>query len=352
MENKRTIFAFNRKNKKIIMTIVTFFVVVLFIASTYAWFSSSLNARVKFFNMVVSNDSDLLISYDAVNYTSTIDISKEKIIDELKTLYPNHTNQWALRGLLPVSSTGISSPKSDRFAMFGNKRVLMTLENIGILKLIDAYQIDEVKADAYNSYIAFDIFLKNNSKSPISDNLYFKEGTEIKFFDPENSSDADGTINSLRIGIVKIGTVPVNADAKLAQNLECQGECEMVIYEPNSHSHSAESIERAMDRGITIYNNKKANTFAIFKAGDNLKIVNGHVGSGVPLDHEHFAVQQTITSFEKPIFSLPYGVTKFRVYVWLEGQDIDSLETISEGTTVSISINFIKDTAGYDYYDE
>ena len=33
------------------------------------------------------------------------------------------------------------------------------------------------------------------------------------------------------------------------------------------------------------------------------------------------------------------AVTRFRVYVWLEGQDIDSLETDSDGAEVSISIN-------------
>ena len=40
-----------------------------------------------------------------------------------------------------------------------------------------------------------------------------------------------------------------------------------------------------------------------------------------------------------------------RVYVWIEGQDIDSLETDSEGAEVSISINFIKDTYGYTEYE-
>ena len=40
-----------------------------------------------------------------------------------------------------------------------------------------------------------------------------------------------------------------------------------------------------------------------------------------------------------------------RVYVWLEGQDIDSLETDSQGAEVSISISFVKDTQGYTEYE-
>ena len=40
-----------------------------------------------------------------------------------------------------------------------------------------------------------------------------------------------------------------------------------------------------------------------------------------------------------------------RIYVWLEGQDIDSLETDSQGADVSISISFRKDTQGYTEYE-
>ena len=48
----------------------------------------------------------------------------------------------------------------------------------------------------------------------------------------------------------------------------------------------------------------------------------------------------------------PNSITKVRVYVWLEGQDIDSLETRSEGADISIAINLIKDTAGFDAFNE
>ena len=39
------------------------------------------------------------------------------------------------------------------------------------------------------------------------------------------------------------------------------------------------------------------------------------------------------------------------LYLWIEGQDIDSLETNSDGAELNVSINFIKDTAGYDAFD-
>ena len=60
---------------------------------------------------------------------------------------------------------------------------------------------------------------------------------------------------------------------------------------------------------------------------------------------------ESCKAFDEPLFTIPDGITKMRVYVWIEGQDIDSLETDSEGAEVSISINFIKDTYGYTEYE-
>ena len=48
----------------------------------------------------------------------------------------------------------------------------------------------------------------------------------------------------------------------------------------------------------------------------------------------------------------PNGITKARIYIWIEGQDVDSIETDSEGAEVEIGIDFTKDTAGWDAFDE
>ena len=72
------------------------------------------------------------------------------------------------------------------------------------------------------------------------------------------------------------------------------------------------------------------------------------------IDPNYFTLQNTITEedFSEPIFEIPNGVTKARVYLWVEGQDIDSLETNSEGTDLDISISFVKDTEGYTTFNE
>ena len=63
----------------------------------------------------------------------------------------------------------------------------------------------------------------------------------------------------------------------------------------------------------------------------------------------YFMLQETITEddFDTPLFTVPDGITKTRMYIWIEGQDIDSLETDSDGADISVSVSFIKDTQGY-----
>ena len=61
-----------RKINKKITTIVAFLFAVLFIFSSYAWFSTNLNVNIRTFTMSVNRDTDLQISFDGINYDYTI----------------------------------------------------------------------------------------------------------------------------------------------------------------------------------------------------------------------------------------------------------------------------------------
>ncbi len=335
-----------------VMLIVAFFLGVLLIGSTYAWLSSSLDVRINFLNLTVSNDSGLSISLDGINFGESVVVSEDILIDDLKATYPNHVNQWCGRGLIPVSTIGIKNPDSDKFLLFGNSRVGHYNYDDGTNeKLIDTHLMYEIAPNRHTYYVAFDLFLRNNSGSPMPDNLYFREGTGI-FFDGVEFSDYDGVFNSLRLGMVKIGTTSKNAAPADIQNVKCDNKCESIIYEPNSTAHSEGSKIRALENNIVLYDGVANKTFAIINEDRDINIVSGQPGSGVPLDLKTFQIQDTITNFNNPIFEIPNGITKFRVYVWVEGQDVDSLNTKSEGMDLSVVINFFKDLAGYEYYNE
>lgn len=344
------------KKKAVILFTITFFTTLLLGISTYAWFSASLNVKVKFFDMKVSTDTGLFISLDGVEFSDTVEITYDSIITDLRNTYPGHTNQWANNGLWSVSSNGIPNPNSDKFAVYsGDINKYRDKERRGQLYL-NTRIIPENETNEWNKFVSFDIFLKNVSGSPYNDNLYLTKDTFIEIdegVDEEVRTNMQGIMNSLRLGIVRIGDTTNKAPVNVIQNLQCNNNCKMVIYEPNSRTHSPKSIEVAKEYGFDLVDGVYVPTYGIVKEGNYLNHKSGYMGLGAEFDPEHFRLQETIeyNDLETPIFQIPNGITKFRVYVWVEGQDIDSLETHSDGAPLAIGLDFIKDLAGYEPYN-
>lgn len=336
-----------------LLFIVLLLLAVVLIFATYAWFSASLNVKIKFFDVKVSTDTGLFISLDGVNFSDSIEISNESIIDDLYDLYPNHTNQWASNGLWSVSTNGIPNSNSNKFAIFNGEMGKYTDKERRGQRYLVTSLLDESKPNDWSQYIAFDVFLKNVSGSPKKDNLYLTRNTFVEFdeeADEETISKMTDIMNSMRIGVVYIGETNSKADVRTIQNLQCNNQCRSFIYEPNSMLHNEESINAAKKLGIELVNNTYVPTYGVYSEGIYLNHKSGFVNSGVALDTEHFALQNTLKDedLEAPLFQIPNGITKVRVYVWIEGQDIDALEVHSEGAPVDLNLEFEKDLAGYD----
>jgi len=349
----------NKKNPKRRrkLFVLTFLSACLLIFATYAWFSATLNVKIKFFNMAVASDDGLFISLDGIDFDNEITVTVDSILKDLTPRYPNHVNRWALSGLWTVSSNGIPNNNSDKFAMFEGqvvRRRPRDRTDTTIRRFLNTIPIPEEYPTAAGTFIAFDFFLKNVSPSPYADNLYFNEDTYIDFAENttgERKEELMGVRNSLRFGIVKIGSVPMDTDVRGIQNIQCNNRCESVIYEPFHTEHSLGSIADAMSHGIYLIDGVPAPTYAVIREGYRLEHKNGHFGTGIPLDRDHFAPQETITNFATPIFEIPPGITKLRAYFWIEGQDVDSLEADSKGAMLEVFIGLIKDLASYEYDD-
>lgn len=347
----KNIVTITRKiNPKVTKVLIVLFG-VLFIFASYAWFSTNLNVKIRTFNLIVTRNSDLTISFDGVNFSRSIEITKDEVYDNLGDLYPNYLTQWPHNGLIPVSSPGVLDTNSKFLPMFETNGVLYTRKekDRGFVRVSLARE-DEPRE--YNSYLAFDLFIKNETGSPMPDNLYLESSTA--FYAPEEEDEEMlGLVNSFRLGLVKVGSVSNKASVAEIQNIECNNNCEAIIYEPNSKNHTDLSIERAKKYKVDLVDGFKYPTYAYIKEGGPIYVENSVSGSP-NLDQNYFALQETVTEddFENPIFQIPDGITKVRVYVWIEGQDIDSLETNSIGTEVEINIDFVKDQAGYDAYNE
>ena len=341
---KKSKWNFKFSRKQILIPLILF-TSILLIASTYAWFYAALNVKILSLNLTVSEESGLYISLDGINYSGSVTVDEDYLFNELENNYPNHTSAWASKGLFPFSSNGISSPNNDKFDFFSSniryKDVTSSYDRV-----IDTFKESETRPNSSAGFIAFDVFLKNVTGSPYDDNLYLTEGTGIEIVD-DKSEGADGNVNSLRMGFVKMSTVSKRSSVDTVQNISCDNRCVSVIYEPYSLAHSKSSITRAMKYNVVMEDGKYTPTYAVINEGRGLDVSSGQEGSKYELNSDYFALQNTITNFDNSIFPISNGITKVRVYVWLEGQDMDSLESRPMGSKLNVTINFYKDLAGY-----
>ena len=349
-KNEISFFGLRKINKRVAILVSIFFG-ILFIFSTYAWFSTNLNVKIKMFKLSVNKNSDLSISFDGIEYDYTIELTQDFILNELVNTYPTHNSQWNANGFIPVSSRGVTNPNDPRFEFYETSGVLYKKKKTDDGFLYTKRSTEE-EPRKYNSYIAFDVFIKNKNGSPMPDNLYFNTDTSVVTLE-DLPDEMMGLVNSFRVGIVKIGSAPLESTPEELQAITCNNDCESIIYEPNSKNHTALSIERAKKFDVELVDGIEFPTYAYKKAGGPIYLYNSVSGSP-NLDEEYFELQETITEddFDEPLFKIPNAVTKVRIYIWIEGQDIDSLETHSDGTEVDINLSFIKDTEGWNYFNE
>lgn len=315
---------------------------VVLIYSTYAWFSSSLNVQIYGFNVHVDHDSDLAISLDGENWQQSINISKNTLINDLNNLYPGNTNRWS-EYMSPVSTVGLLN-NGYKFSVYENKRPFSRTGGLASNEYIYPKLSDESKPVLNSNYFAFDIFIRNNTGSPFNDNLYIRN--EKNLFVPETEDD-EFILKAIRFGMVYVGTVDKKSSLGEIQSINCNvGDCKQFIYEADT-THTDGSIEFLKRRNINITNNSVVPTYGIYNEGEKINLWSGVYNSNVAFDSNIFSFQNTITNLDNSVFELPSGISKFRIYLWIEGEDIDIIKTDSPGYRLIFKIDFEKDTAGY-----
>lgn len=327
-----------------ILIFMAFITCLVLIYSSYAWFSATLDVKLNNFRAVVDPETGVYISLDGINWGSTVEISKDSLITDLKKTYPGNTNQWS-DGMTSVSTVGQEKITDDKFSIYGNKT-----PSIGRIlgKHRTEIDIEKLKENTPNEgadFIAFDIFIKNLTTSPYSDNLYLVDGTKVV-----NASEVtdDTAANAIRLGMLFMGSVHKNASVNDIQNITCNPTCKQYIYEPNSNVHNKESIKILKKHGYEILDGKEYPTYGVYKSADKVQMWSGVENSMVSFNHDVFKKQETKTTLNEPVGQIASGINKIRVYIWVEGQDIDIIEQKSTGYEVSVVMNFEKDMAGYE----
>ena len=370
-------------NKKIDKRIRNILLVIglttlLISVSTYAWFIGMRTVNVSSFDIEISSTESLLISLDGKTWSEEVIISEA---NHDKT-YPGNTNSWGGKGLIPISSIGNMDPNTSRMILYDKTSLTATH---GGFRLISS-AIDNDGATEQHGYVAFDIFIKNFSGSQ-----YFKE---LNVLDEEAlylTIDSEvgvassgvpntGIENSVRVALAQVGRVIASTtNPNTITSITCEeneivtGICrDAVIWEPNDSKHHSNAIswynatcKRRVGLDVRNPNSYSGNcnpivdgtaypTYVVntpVSSADSVDVYDGIEFNGYPNNSKLTSVSYfTDTMRDKTgvsrqeIFTLaPNSITKIRVYVYIEGQDIDNYEFAALGKRIAVQFGFTKE---------
>ncbi len=326
---------------------------ILLTASTYAWFTANRTVTVDDIDVNIAAQNGLQISANGVDWKSILKL------EDLKAGYtsPNgtaDTNQLPTT-MEPVSTAGnVTNGKMEMF--YGS------VDPVDGEYALTATEQTDTKGEN-GKYVAFDIFLKVNQDE---DNVILGENSHVVFKDQTTDR---GIQNAARVAFLLEGNSDENAgqDTFVGQNsavsFGTDAQETTYIWEPNSDVHTQSAVtygQGTYKMGVTSHPEGSKITitqtdcavipaYGINKKIDTgIKLINSFYGKdfdngNTDIDSftkvtPSYSTKAAMTAQENA-FSLKKGVTKMRVYMWIEGQDVDC-ENSASGSDATFKVEF------------
>jgi len=389
----------NRHVQRVKKMVVTCAMIALILGvSTYAWFIGMKTVNVSTFDVSIAAIDSLSLSLDGNKWSDTVTINGTNYNDT-NVVYTGNTNSWGGTGLVPMSSVGKIDSGSSRLILFEKGSLTVTPGGYRLM----ASQVNNTASGVteQNGYVAFDLFVKNLSGNAYYDTLdvrneeavYLTIDSEVKV--AEGGQAGTGIENSVRVAFAQIGRVSAKAATStqaVITGIACEnGEGSTVtsicsrdaqIWEPNDRLHvqnainwyttscrkrtGATTTSEASYTGNyggcgTVGNGGTYPTYAVsgeITLGDSVDVYDGPAYNGYTGTIASTATTGKLMAYPtftdsmklqegtaRPTFMTlaPNSITKVRVYVYIEGQDIDNYDFASLGKKISVAFGFTKE---------
>ena len=319
-----------RKNNLRYSLLLLLLLLVFLMVSTYAWFTANQTVTISTLDVNVQTSNGLQISADAINWKT---ILQKADITGASATYTSSVNQVPDE-MQPVSSAGIVDTDTGYMDMYFG--TVDALDDGTGYSLASDKEVDTRGAEG--RYIAFDIFLRVDQTTPVylttASNIITKEGAADK-----------GLQNAARVAFIDEGNIADVGDSTGAQALK--GGTTSIIWEPNYDVHTAAGVANAKE----IYGLDTTTTGATQLSYQGIKAEFADT-EGVTLKNTNTFSQyfQTVTptistvkdfDTQQTLLNLKAGITKVRIYMWVEGQDVDC-ENNASGTDISFNVQITK----------
>ncbi len=277
---------------------------IVLTSSTFAWFSMARQVEVEKMQLTVTSPEGIQISANTNAWTTQLSYNDVNPTEDTVSRFKadsDHTNHFP----------ALLAPSSSRLATAGRLPTFFqgAVSEDGTLT---ATQVN----DANGGYVVFDVFLKVSEAQTV-----YWDKTTVAAVANGNTE----VVNSARVALIPCGTSEDPATAKTV--LTCaQGDAQ--LFEPAGYSHNEEVVAAGVisnDEYVkTLYLN---NTIA---ASEKINVA----GSGYVTDNPYkvFETYAKTLADEKNTdgmkLSLLPGITRVRVYMWMEGNDVDCLQSV------------------------
>ena len=322
----------NRKRRVFILALSLLITTVMFATSSYAWFTANKNVSVEQLQVKVEAKNGIQISTNAVDWKSII---QKTDIFGATGKYQAAVNQIPAT-MQPVSTAGKIDSNAKLEMFYGE-----ISNNLDGDYVLATTQEEEEATDATHlkgKYIAFDLFFKVNAQSK----LYVQPNSGIT----AAAAGGQGIENAARIGFAILGNADSSTDPDTLRTLGTNQGDEPTFYmwEPNYDVHTGAAVQHALATYNLSINESGEDALAYYGVaaeGTDILVQTDMTNDQADYLHDYPTLFDTIEpdittekdfATEREIFTLQPGVTKVRIYVWVEGQDVDCENDASGGT--------------------
>lgn len=382
-----------RKKRIRNLIVVCALTAIIITVSTYAWFVGMQPVNVTSFDVEIETTDSLLLSLNGTNWSSSVSISGDTLE---QVSYAGHTNNWGK--LIPMSTIGEMDRIASRMKLY--EKASLTASPGGYRLMASRVANDEnLTLPEPEGYVVFDLFIHNMSGRHYIEELNPADEEAIYLtIDSEAKIASDGVAgtgieNSIRVAFTQIGRVKGTTAAGHAsitgatcndstiEGVKVTGVCRPAqIWEPNDRKHEEAAIEwydtscRARTGlDVTDFNSydEDARTCGTVEDGTSYPTyaVSEPIGSEHNIDvYDGAAYNGYLESSRNPkttfLESFPYftdtmkmlpgvdrpefmrlapnSITKLRIYIYIEGQDVDNFDFAQIGKKISINFGFTK----------
>ncbi len=322
----------NRKKERTSLLLIVFLMFLTAIAlstTTYAWFSANKMVTIDSFDIKVATVGGIDISADGKEWGYIL--STADLIEVNSTTYSSAVNQFP-EYIEPVS-TGGNINANGRLEMFYGTASTENEETT--LTATQSTEQAGYGIESNGKFIAFDIFLKTASTKE----LYLSNISGVEALLENEDDESVGIENAFRIAFVIEGNVADGTNLNTIQSLAGATSNNLYIWEPNYDTHTSSGADNAhATYGITVNETNAPRLpydgiIDTIVTGDNVLLSTANKNN-FPTKFKTVNISSATRKNESNFtsaFTINEGITKVRMYIWIEGQDVDCENDASLG---------------------